>query len=140
MHKFWYLLILFLTGSRLHDLVIATTNISLADQAPDPASTSHQVCTTYPGPGVDNDIIHLKCTQPVWGRYFFIQIIGTESMLSLCEVDIWEGRDFIYFISILMHYQYTSRGFYELVLLSSLGTVTWVTCIISLNHILGNPF
>ena len=80
-----------LLGDRLHALDIGVTNISLDTQGPG-TEPDYKICTNYPGPGKDNDTVELQCSQLVWGRYLYMQIQDTGSILTLCEVEAWPGQ------------------------------------------------
>ena len=71
------------TGERLHDVeVIISQNYF----------TFPTMCGFFGGPGDTGQTIYVFCTEGSRGRYVRLQIIaqiGSENMLTLCEVEVY---------------------------------------------------
>ena len=77
------------SGSRLHDFLIGVTKVDLVT-APIPGN--YPLCLgQYSGAATDGQILDLECDTGVSGRYVWIQILGTDEILTLCEVEVYEA-------------------------------------------------
>ena len=57
-----------------------------------PTLQQNRLCAWFPGTleeGVEKDF---KCARPMTGRYVFIQMVGVEGALSLCEVQVFSSQ------------------------------------------------
>lgn len=71
---------------QLHDLEIRVGNNDVAQRNP--------LCAWYPGTVDDAETKTFQCAKPLNGRYVFVQMVGVESSLSLCEVEVFSsGND-----------------------------------------------
>ncbi len=72
------------------DFVVGVTDDSPSDVAPDPATPSYQLCSSYNGtfPGRTRARVVCDDTGPVSGRYVIVQLTGTDH-LPLCEVEVY---------------------------------------------------
>ena len=73
------MMILFI-GSRLHDFNVGVTK-----------NGAYSLCTQYKGSATNGQVLTLHCTAPIQGRYVTIQIPGSDEILTLCEVEIYEA-------------------------------------------------
>lgn len=62
----------------LHDLEIRVGNSSTV--------AGNRLCAWYPGTIGDGEHKDFPCAHPIVGRYVYIQMVGIEGSLSLCEV------------------------------------------------------
>ncbi|XP_074599760.1 CUB and Sushi multiple domains furrowed isoform X2 [Brevipalpus obovatus] len=70
----------------LHDLEIRVGNSS--------AVQGNRLCAWYPGTLDDGITKDLQCAHPIVGRYVYIQMVGVEASLSLCEVLVFTTKEF----------------------------------------------
>ncbi|KAK3858013.1 hypothetical protein Pcinc_035767 [Petrolisthes cinctipes] len=52
------------------------------------------LCTWFPGTIEEGVTKDLTCARPLSGRHVFIQMVGTEGSLSLCEVQVFSTQEF----------------------------------------------
>lgn len=70
----------------LHDLEIRVGNSSVV--------SGNRLCAWYPGTLDDGVTKDLECAHPISGRYVYIQMVGVEASLSLCEVLVFTTKEF----------------------------------------------
>ncbi|KAI0240457.1 hypothetical protein LSAT2_008808 [Lamellibrachia satsuma] len=72
---------------RLHNFTVGLTN-TLPTTTTGPEKSPHQVCLVYEGafPATRQA---LTCTNTTKGRYLFIHLAGHDSVLTLCEVEVY---------------------------------------------------
>ncbi|KAF7487688.1 Sushi, von Willebrand factor type A, EGF and pentraxin domain-containing protein 1 [Sarcoptes scabiei] len=70
----------------LHDLEIRVGNSSIVQ--------GNRLCAWYPGTLGDGENKDFHCANPIIGRYVYIQMVGIESSLSLCEVFVFTTKEF----------------------------------------------
>lgn len=54
----------------------------------------NRLCAWYPGTMPEGQSHDFRCAQPLSGRYVFVQMVGEESTLSLCEVQVFSSEEF----------------------------------------------
>ena len=80
-----------LSGERLHDFFVGVT---YEDYNTTPQPGSYPLChTQYTGAATNGQILDLQCDPGVKGRYVWIQIPGTNEILTLCEVEVFEAGE-----------------------------------------------
>lgn len=72
--------------SPLHDLEIRVGNSSTV--------SANRLCAWFPGTLDDGVSKDLSCAHAIKGRFVFIQMVGVEASLSLCEVDVFTTKEF----------------------------------------------
>ncbi|KAG1682277.1 CUB and sushi domain-containing protein 2 [Nymphon striatum] len=55
---------------------------------------SNRLCAWYPGRLDDGVTKDFSCARPINGRFVFIQMVGIEGTLSLCEVSVFTTQEF----------------------------------------------
>ncbi|KAI1288488.1 CUB and sushi domain-containing protein 3 [Halotydeus destructor] len=70
----------------LHDLEIRVGNSSVVSE--------NRLCAWYPGTLEDGVTKDLPCAAPIKGRFVFIQMVGVEASLSLCETLVFTTKEF----------------------------------------------
>lgn len=68
----------------LHDIEVRVGNSSTV--------SGNRLCAWYPGTLEDGTTKDLPCAAPIKGRYVFIQMVGVEASLSLCEVFVFTTK------------------------------------------------
>ncbi len=84
-----------LTEEKLHDFYVVVSNTPTVDVPPALPSPAHTVCTFHPGiPARTKTFLHCDDTS-LYGQYVTIQINSnlTAERLTLCEVDIYSGKN-----------------------------------------------
>ncbi|XP_076319115.1 P-selectin-like isoform X1 [Tachypleus tridentatus] len=69
----------------LHDLEIRIGNSSTVQ--------GNRLCAWYPGTIEDGTTKDFQCAYPIIGRYAFVQMVGIEGSLSLCEVMVFTVQE-----------------------------------------------
>lgn len=72
--------------SPLHDLEIRVGNSS--------SVSGNRLCAWFPGTLDDGASKDLTCAHSIKGRFVFIQMVGVEASLSLCEVFVFTTKEF----------------------------------------------
>lgn len=70
----------------LHDLEVRVGNSS--------SVSGNRLCAWFPGTMDDGASRDLHCATSIKGRYVFIQMVGVEASLSLCEVYVFTTKEF----------------------------------------------
>ena len=70
----------------LHDLEIRVGNSSTVQ--------GNRLCAWFPGTLNDGENKDFTCANAIIGRYVYIQMVGIESSLSLCEVFVFTTKEF----------------------------------------------
>ena len=68
------------------------TDVSPAVAAP--ALTNYELCATFTGPVATGASQRLECD--VTGRYLVVQLEGSNKRLTMCEVEVYERKSYIY--------------------------------------------
>ena len=68
---------------KLHDLEIRVGNNTVAQRNP--------LCAWFPGSVGDAETKLFQCAKLLIGQYVFVQMVGVESSLSLCEVEVFSA-------------------------------------------------
>ena len=76
-----------LSGNRLHDFFIGVTYDDFTS-APQPGN--YPLCRAQ-YTGAAPKILDVQCDPGVKGRYVWIQVPGNTQILTLCEVQVFEG-------------------------------------------------
>ncbi|XP_076332272.1 CUB and sushi domain-containing protein 1-like [Tachypleus tridentatus] len=70
----------------LHNLEIRVGNSSVIQE--------NRLCAWYPGTIEDGTTKDFECAYPINGRYVYVQMVGIEGSLSLCEVMVFSTQEF----------------------------------------------
>ncbi|XP_069194508.1 P-selectin isoform X2 [Procambarus clarkii] len=54
----------------------------------------NRLCAWFPGTIEEGSTRDLTCARPMKGRYVFVQMVGVEGSMSLCEVEVYSTQEF----------------------------------------------
>lgn len=54
----------------------------------------NRLCAWFPGTIEEGTTKELSCARPMKGRYVFVQMVGVEGSMSLCEVEVYSTEEF----------------------------------------------
>lgn len=54
----------------------------------------NRLCAWYPGTIEEGATKEFSCARPMVGRYVFVQMVGVEGSMSLCEVEVYSKQEF----------------------------------------------
>ena len=80
---------LFFPADTLQDFEIYIGSASADGNFP---SNGYKLCKKFPGSVTSGDAIKINCTSVTTGRFVAIQMLGTNKVLTLCEVDVFPSR------------------------------------------------
>ena len=86
-----------LSGYRLHDFNVGVTNTTPTVASPNPSPRNYDLCGVYSGAVCGGGSVTVVCPVGTRGRYVLIQIPGSAEILTLCEVEVFEGSKFYYY-------------------------------------------
>ena len=68
--------------------------------SPNPSPRNYDLCGVYSGTVCEGGIVTVVCNVGTRGRYVLIQIPGSLEILTLCEVQVFEGSKFSSLLSL----------------------------------------
>jgi hypothetical protein len=86
-----HIVIIIDSGERLHNFAIDVSS-DMRTNVDDPDTSR---CALYPGTATNGVVIQITCTTPTRGRWVKIQIRDTNSILGLCEVEVYGSKEFL---------------------------------------------
>jgi hypothetical protein len=86
-----HIIIIIDSGERLHNFAIDVSSDKRTNF--DDPDTSR--CALYPGTATTGEVIQITCYAPTRGRWVKIQIQDTNSILGLCEVEVYGSKDYL---------------------------------------------
>ncbi|XP_071548908.1 P-selectin-like [Panulirus ornatus] len=54
----------------------------------------NRLCSWFPGTIEEGTTKELRCARPMRGRYLFVQMVGVQGSMSLCEVEVYSTQEF----------------------------------------------
>ena len=57
-----------------------------------PTLQQNRLCAWFPGTLEEGSEKDFRCARPMTGRYVFIQMVGVDGALSLCEVQVFSSQ------------------------------------------------
>ena len=80
---------MYISGEKLHDFFIGVT-LEDVTAAGKPVPGSYPLCMPqFSGAASNGDILYFSCAPNLIGRFVLIQISGPDSVLTLCEVEVY---------------------------------------------------